>query len=401
MPVATEQQAGYGVCTLAYFGSTRESGLIVGHGLKFDGANAGANCDGIWFNSKGSVFHVTDITAQRLRHGLVQADAAGNHGGITGAHIEIEDSNITGNDDAAVILSNADAPMISECRMKDNGGRGIEMGQNGDRSFAGSSLSGPVTSYNVFGCIIERNHGGFVAVSARGGLVNADFESNDEGASGRAHVDMSGGSTSGAGDWFGRIMNCAFSGGHTNIRARAGTISFGNTHKDGNPCIENTSDQPVYAPFEIYQGGVTTEIAGTGDGGVINTLAPQTFNVRNLTVANGSKGVQVSPRFTLDNQSVIAFAAGVEDATGATSSDYQFYIRNVTDSSYINAFSLGSSYDTGSPGSNGDWVKDVGHVSAADDGGHNAGDEYALFLRNKSGASADLFGFVDMAVIPQ
>ena len=315
----------------------------------------------------------------------------------------IKENNFTNSTDAQIIISSSDKPSIVKNRIKDNAGPAIEIGQAGDRSFVGVALNGTTKSYEIKGNIIERNYGGVLCIGARGGVVESDFESYDDGGRGAYHVDFTGTGTAVAGDWFGVAQNCTFSSGNThgNIKTRQGSKLFHNTHSDGNPCINNASDtSPLYAPFENFISGATAKYASTGKGGIITQLGFQTFTLRAESVADGSNGIQVSPTFTLDAHSLLMIAAGSEDSTNAVSTGYDWYLRNVTNGAIISTFQENLSWNTGSIASN-DWLNKVSHRSSDNDVAYTIGDKYAIYFRNNSGGGVKVItGFCTVMLLP-
>lgn len=390
-----------GACTLAYQGAGESHGLCV-RGLRFYGYEAGPDCDGIWTNGKASLVSITDCTIEGFRHGIVGTDWSGASRELL-PHTYVERCNVVRNTDTAIVISSTDAMVVARCRIKDNGGAGLEIGQAGDRSFAGRALSGITNDFLIEGCLVERNRTGLLLVEAREGVVQAcDFESNDEGHAGAYHLDCTGTGTSGAGSRSVRISGCFFSGEprNGNVKARSGTRLMGNTHKNGDPAICNTSaSEPVAAPFEVFQtGNVTTMFEAPAGTGILTDLAPMTYQLSGETVAPGDETLQVSPSFGLDDQSLLVVSAGLEDGGARSGDRYRWVLRPASDPDgptlplHAGASAYGKIRNNSS-------MRFVRCVRKEDVPEHTAGTRYSLFARNATRRPVDLFGWISVHVL--
>lgn len=405
-----EDAASEGKPAFAFQGSGHDVSLTWRGGI-IDDTSAGTNADFMWFNSKSSLFDVQGVQLEatdRLRHGFVNADWQAPTSSPQGQHVTIEHNTFHDLRGTGVILTRCDAPSLESNKFKDLGEASMIIGQTGDRTFKGVALSGTCASVYTRGNQTERNEkGGIVFQQVHGGCIEAnDFESNNEGLTGAAHVDTSGlyDPTPGfvSGIEIGVNTFSGDAGGQLNIRCQGGTVLRRNSHRDGDPCIQNTTDNaPVYAPDETFFSNVTTRYSDAeGVGGVVKNHAPNVISETNKTYGTASLGTQITTNFTLDNQSLVVYAYAISENEGSEVEDVTIQVRNETDGTWQGSgvVAVMGKDDGEAPANMGFCLSSI--FTKNDDAGYNAGDVYSLRLRNKSGDNINMNISVSYQFVP-
>lgn len=445
--------AGKGTCAFAYIGGSGGTANLFSFtwiggdafptNIGLDPTSGLPASDFIWINPNGAKvcfdgFHVgcdLKTTSKKHRHGIVNCDY--NGGTLHGRSIVLLNSEVYGCYDTGIVWGHADSFVMQGGGSKYNGGyfnisnvftpysatfggSGIELGQAGDRSFNGHTLTG-FCNNAVINANFESNAGsGVKCVQSAGGRIHGDYEANAVGRVGLdAAVDATGAGTINGGTanaCRGVVIdgitssNSSSVAAAVNIMANQYTTLENNVHggfsalEIGVLYIDDVV--PLRASNEVFQGVVMTKFAAQGAGltnslrGGIITSEPSTITFTQLAIASGPALVPISQLFTFDDKSLIVYEAG---CAGAYNSDtpgigtyYQIvllYVDGAGVCTNLASLSSNTRRDAGTF-ANRQVGRFIGAYGQATDGAWAAGRTYALGVFCNKAHAEVLEGFV-------
>ena len=216
-------------------------------------------------------------------------------------------------------------------------------------------------------------------------------------------------STAGGGDVRCTVEGGKFSGIMPQIRGRQGAIiaaDIKETSANGScPGIVNIladtildARQASFGDTNDRFGDGTTDNGGLG--GVLVSDHTETISFIGFTPSTTSTGDPIGPIFQMDDYVFVAWSAAItDDVTAATSSNVRFYIRNITDAARMADFGQGQDL-TVSVSTSLDPLGYDTYFDNGDDGGHNTGDDYRLYVRDPSGTGNSITGHITYSLVP-